>query len=269
MRLAALVVLALSACGETPTPPDAAPPAAEAPPEPAPQPDKPSNAALVPSPAQVQAALAEHGITVAVDALAQRAAIAVTTDNKDELAVRVGVQLAILVLTAKQAEKAAMLERLAALRAGFEALGAGADVRSTIDEISTQLLNDAINSDDLVAELDELARVLVPEVSYEAGERAIPLIQAGGWLAGSNAVAQAIVAAGKPEAAEKLLKHPEVVDYFLTYVKTEASDKAPPPVLATLEASLTTLRGVAGKEVLTLEDLQVVSAATHDVLTLL
>ncbi len=148
-------------------------------------------------------------------------------------------------------------------------LGAGADIGKTIDDISARLQNDAINSDDLVAELDELSRVLVPEVKYEAGDRVVPLIQAGGWLAGSHYVAGAIVAAKKPEAADTLLKQPQVVDYFLKYVRTEGSDKAAPMVISKLETSLTTLQAVAKKDKLTLEDVQAVYSTTGDVLALL
>jgi len=224
---------------------------------------------LVPSPAQIQKALADAGISAKVEDLVKKDPIPLRAESKDELAVRLGVELADLVLTAKQAPKAETLTRLKKIEEGFALLGAGQDIGKTIDDIMARLQNDAINSDDLVAEIDELSRVLVPEVRYEAGDRVVPLIQAGGWLAGSHYVAGAIVAAKKPEAADKLLKQPEVVDYFLKYVRTEGADKAAPMVITKLETSLTTLQGVAKKDKLTLEDVQAVYSTTGDVLALL
>ena len=275
MRWTLVLVAMLAACAQEPAPPPPAAPAAEtkpaeaAPAEPAAAAEKPSDEVLVPSPAQIQKALADAGISAKVEDLVKKDPIPLRAESKDELAVRLGVELADLVLTAKQAPKAETLTRLKKIEEGFALLGAGQDIGKTIDDISARLQNDAINSDDLVAEIDELSRVLVPEVSYEAGERVVPLIQAGGWLAGSHYVAGAIVAAKKPEAADKLLKQPEVVDYFLKYVRTEGADKAAPIVITKLETSLTTLQGVAKKDKLTLEDVQAVYSTTGDVLALL
>ncbi len=277
MRSTLVLVAMLAACAqEAPptTPPPPAPaaeakPAEPAPADPAAAAEKPSDEVLVPSPAQVQKALTDEGISAKVEDLVKKDAIPLRAESKDEIAVRLGVELADLVLTAKQAPKPETLARLKKIEEGFALLGAGADIGKTIDDISARLQNDAINSDDLVAEIDELSRVLVPEVTYEAGERVVPLIQAGGWLAGSHYVAGAIVAAKKPEAADKLLKQPEVVDYFLKYVRTEGADKAAPMVITKLETSLTTLEGVAKKDKLTLDDVQAVYSTTGDVLALL
>ena len=269
MRSTLVVLAALAGCAPEPPPPPPAAPVETPPPPPAAVAEKPADEVLVPSPAQVQKALADAGISAKVEDLVKKDAIPLKADSKDETAVLLGVALANLVLTAKQAAKTDTLARLAKIKEGFAMLGAGADIGKTIDDISARLQNDAINSDDLVAELDELSRVLVPEVAYESGERVVPLIQAGGWLAGSHYVAGAIVAAKKPEAADPLLKQPLVVDYFLKYVRAEGADKAAPMVLTKLETSLTTLQGVATKEKLTLEDVQAVYSTTGDVLALL
>jgi hypothetical protein len=276
MRSLVLVAM-LAGCAQEPPPPPPAPPAAETKPaEPAP-PAAPAAAAteeanaavLVPSPFQVQQALKEAGISAKVEDLVKKDPIPLRAESKDELAVRVGVELADLVLTTKSAPKAETISRLKKIEEGFALLGAGTDIGKKIDDIVARLQNDAINSDDLVGELDELSRVLVPEVSYEAGDRVVPLIQAGGWLAGSHYVAGAIVAAKKPEVADKFLKQPEVVDYFLKYIRTEGADKAAPMVISKLETSLVTLQGVAKKDKLTLEDVQAVYSTTGDVLALL
>jgi len=273
MRSSLVLVAMMAACAQEPPPaPPAAPAAETKPAEPAPAApaaEKPADEVLVPSPAQIQKALADAGISAKVEDLVKKDPIPLRAESKDELAVRLGVELADLVLTAKQAPKAETLTRLKKIEEGFALLGAGQDIGKTIDDIMARLQNDAINSDDLVAEIDELSRVLVPEVRYEAGDRVVPLIQAGGWLAGSHYVAGAIVAAKKPEAADKLLKQPEVVDYFLKYVRTEGADKAAPMVITKLETSLVTLQGVAKKDKLTLEDVQAVYSTTGDVLALL
>jgi hypothetical protein len=270
MRSTLVVLAALAGCAPEPPPqPPAAPFETPAPPPPPPAAERPADDVLVPSPAQVQKGLADAGISAKVEDLVKKDAIPLKADSKDEVAVRLGVELANLVLTAKQAAKADTLARLAKIKEGFALLGAGADIGKTIDDISARLQNDAINSDDLVAELDELSRVLVPEVAYESGERVVPLIQAGGWLAGSHYVAGAIVAAKKPEAADQLLKQPQVVDYFLKYVRAEGAGKAAPMVITKLETSLTTLQSVATKEKLALEDVQAVYSTTGDVLALL
>ena len=79
--------------------------------------------------------------------------ITMDVENKDQLAVRTGVVLADLVLTVKTSSKELLLARLAKLKVGFEKLGAGSDIQATIDEMSTQINNDAINRDDLLKEV--------------------------------------------------------------------------------------------------------------------
>ena len=107
--------------------------------------------------------------------------------------------------------------------------------------------------------------------STEVGGRdTAPLHKAGSWLEGANLLAKAVKAAGKPDAADGLLEQPAVVDYFLTYVKSEGQARAPEAVTEKLEASLTTLKGIAEKETsLTAEDIDVVITTTDDVLALL
>ena len=270
----ALALLALVSCSDEPAAPPKPPPPPVAPAPPPPPPPaadaaKPADEVLVPSPAQVAAALKDAGITADVEKLVAKGTITVTAENKDEVAVRTGVQLAYLVLTAKTATKPATLARLEAAKAGFAAMGAGSDISKTIDELAERIRNDALNSDDLVVELDQLSRVLVPEVSYEAGPRCVPLIQAGSWLAGTNVVSGAIDASGKPEAATKLLKHPEVVKYFLKYTETEGQAVAPPMIMAKLKVSLEKLSEVANKDVVGAEDVKAVYVTTGEVLGLL
>lgn len=266
-----LLFVTLIGCSEEPAAPvkAPAPPAAKPAPKPEPPPaPKVDESALVPSPAQVAADLAAAGITADVEKLVKKGTIKATADSKDEVAVRTGVILAHLVLTAKTAPKAETLERLAAAKEGFTAMGAGGDLPRTIDDLTTRLQNDAINSADLVVELDELSRVLVAEVSYEAGPRCIPLIKAGGWLAGTNVVAGAIDASGKTDSAAKLLKRPDVVQYFMKFTAAEGQT-APPMVMTKLDASLKKLDTIAKKDPIAAADVKDVVSATGDVLSLL
>lgn len=267
-----VALLSLLACSEEKPAPKPAPAPAPVAPPPAPPPAAPAanDAALVPSPGQVQKAMEDAGITADIQALVKQGVIRTDAESKDEVAVRTGVLLSHLVLTAKTAPKADTLARLAAVKTGFVAMGAGNDIPRTIDDLTARLNNDAINGADLVKELDDLARVLVPEVSYEAGPRCVPLIQAGGWLAGTHVVAGAISNSGKIDAATALLRRPEVVAYFLKVVKSEGSGSTVGPgVLGKLETALLKLQEVSGKPTLSKEDVDAVYSTTGDVLGLL
>lgn len=120
-----------------------------------------------------------------------------------------------------------------------------------------------------MAELDHLSRVMVQQIRYEAGPRCIPLIQAGGWLAGANVVAGALEASGRSDVATSLLKHPEVVSYFLSYVRSEGQNTNLPPVMGKVESALTTLQAIANKSVIGPEDVRQVYSTTGEVLSLL
>jgi hypothetical protein len=189
--------------------------------------------------------------------------------NKDQIAVRTGVVLADLVLTVKSADKADQLARLARLKEGFAALGAGQDVARTIEELSNKIKSGSGSTDDLLKEFDELSGVMVPELKYEAGDWVVPLIQAGSWLEGAHLVAGAVKKEGKFDEAAKMLRQPAVVDYFLKYVRREGRDKAPDKVVAKLEQTLLTLKEVTSKESLSEDDVSTIHSATGAVLTLL
>lgn len=226
--------------------------------------------ALVPSPAEMQKALSNAGLQAKLsEMVASDKDITMDVENKDQLAVRTGVVLADLVLTVKTAPKELLLSRLAKLKVGFEKLGAGSDIQATIDEMSTQINNDAINRDDLLKEIDELSGVMVPELEYEAGEWVVPLIQAGSWLEGAHLVSNAIKTESKFDSANTLLKQPAVVDYFLKYVQREGREKADDQVVAQLESTLLKLKEVADSENISEEGVNTIFTSTSDVLKLL
>ena len=189
--------------------------------------------------------------------------------NKDQVAVRTGVILADLLLTVKGAEKEKLGKHLGDIKQGMAELGAGSDIGATIDDLDARIQNDSVSRDDLVKELDELSGAIIPEIEYEAGERSVPLIQAGSWLEGANLVAAALIESGNFESATTLLKQPAVVSYFQSYVKTEGQDKAPSEVIAQLETTLATLAEICSHETFGEEEVKTIHASTSAVLDLL
>ena len=65
--------------------------------------------------------------------------ISMDIENKDQIAVRTGVVLADLVLTVNTATDEEQVARLGRIKAGMAALGAGAEVASTLDELSAKI----------------------------------------------------------------------------------------------------------------------------------
>jgi hypothetical protein len=227
------------------------------------------NVALVPSPVEMQRALERAGISEGISKLVPDRKLKLDVENQDVVAVRTGVVLADALLTVKDAPDEKLVERLELVKTGMKSLGAGDDIQRTIDDIVARIKNKGVTREDLVKELDELHGAMVPEIKYEAGEQILPLIHAGSWLAGSNLVATAILNANKPEAAETLLRQPQVVEYFQKYVKTEGTNRAPSDVLKQLDSSLATLLTVAQKRAMTAEDVTTVKTTTATVLSLL
>ena len=282
MKLRWIVLFAglLAACDNGTEAPPAKPPGPEAAPPPEKKaPDVRFDAqtlqkeaeavALVPSPAEMQRALSNAGLSTKLDGLVGDRDIKMDVDNKDQIAVRTGVVLADLVLTVTNAPKEKMLARLGRLKEGFDKLGAGTDVQATVDDIIARVNNDAVSREDLLKEMDELSGVMVPELQYEAGDWVVPLIQAGSWLEGAHLVSGAVKTEGKFDAAGPLLRQPAVVDYFLKYVRREGREKAPDEVVTQLEQTLQTLKEVTSHEKLTEEDVSTINSATGAVLTLL
>jgi hypothetical protein len=225
--------------------------------------------ALVPSPAEMQKALANAGLTAQLADMVKSRDISMDIENKDQIAVRTGVLLADLVLTVKTATNEEQITRLTRIKEAMKSLGAGDDVQKTLDDLTARIKSGSGSRDDLLKEFDEMSGILVPELKYEAGEWVIPLIKAGSWLEGAHLVAGAIKEEGKFEEAGKLLKQPHVIDYFIEYVDREGAEKAPDAVIAKLKETLTTLKEVTGKSVIEEEDVNTIHSATAAVLTML
>jgi hypothetical protein len=264
------LALLLAACGgrEEPAPPPPAPAAPKAI-------DVDATRAtavptsLTPSPAEMQAALAREGIAESLGLLVRAREVNVENANLDQVAVRTGVLIADVVLTAKEAPKEVLVARLGAIKKGLDLLGGGKDLPATIDELITEIQTDAITRDGLVKEMDELSGAVIPEIEYEAGPRCVPLIQAGSWLEGANLVSTAVRKAQKPEAANVLLRQPEVVGYFLGYVRGQGQARAPDQVIDKLETSLVAIQDITKKTTFTAEDVEILYQQTESVLKLL
>jgi len=225
--------------------------------------------ALVPSPAEMQRALKNAGLTSQLSTMVAARDIKMTSTHKDQIAVRSGVVLADLVLSVQTADPSKQVARLARLKQGFLAMGAEPDVVRTLDDLSARIASGAGSRDDLVKEFDELSGVMVPDVKFAGGDWVVPLVQAGAWLEGAHLVSGAIIAEGKYEEAGKLLKQPAVVDYFLKYVTAEGRTRAPDVVVDQLEQTLTTLKKITAKDDLTEEDVKTIHSATGAVLKLM
>jgi len=227
-------------------------------------------ATLVPSPIETQRALEASGIETQLATLIPDHGFVMDKGDPDRAAIRTGVVLADLLLTTKTAKKEELVERLQQIAKGMEQLQGGADIQSTITDLVNRVQTDAVTRDELLKEFDELSGVMIPELEFNGQKRVVPLISAGSWLEGAHLVATALRNAEKKDAAEKLLKAPTVVDYFLKYVTTEGAAKAPEAVTMKLEESLKTLKALAEKPApLTDVDLATVVQVTNDVLVLL
>ena len=228
------------------------------------------NIALVPSPVETEKALRKAGIDKKLSDLISNRELDVKNQNLDNAAVRTGVVIADMLLTVKTADKATLESHLSKIQVGMKQLGGGDDIAVTIEDLQERVKADAVNRDKLLHELDELSGAVIPELKFNGQNRIVPLIQAGSWLEGANLVAKAVQDEQNYAAADALLKQPAVVDYFIKYVRTTGKDKAPAPITAKLDASLSTLKVLAEKkEPFTPEDIESVITVTNDVLALL
>ena len=225
---------------------------------------------LVPSPVETQKAMEAAGIDKQLADLIVKRDLDMNEKDTDNVALRTGVGIANMLLTVKTASDEQLLGHLAQIQHGLKLLGGGSDIDATISEINERVKAQAVTRDELLKELDELAGALIPELEFNGVKRIVPLIQAGSWLQGSNLVAKAIKEVNKAETANELLKKPEVVDYFIKYVKDEGKNKKIAALTDRLQASLATLKELASKsESFTSEDIDTVITVTDDVLTLL
>lgn len=277
------LLLALTACSggekEMPAPEPAAEPEAPATPE---DPgiekeelEEAETVGIVPSPTETAAALEKAGVSTKLATLVPERDLDLEKSDPDHAAVRTGVVLADMLLTVKTAEKDKLIERITAVRTGMKQLNGGSDIDAVLADIEERVKADAVQRDELLQEFEEISGAVIPELKFNGNERIVPLIEAGSWLEAAHLVAKAVKEAkvvkdGEASVADDLLKQPEVVGFFIKYVKTDGAEKAPEQITQKLEESLTTLKDLAAKEApLTNEDIDSVVKVTQDVLALL
>lgn len=271
--------LAMVACGggesTTPPAPEPAPAAPETPPVTKDDLKNADTVGIVPSPTETAQALEKAGVSTQLATLVPDHKFDMQKADTDHAAIRTGVTLADMLLTVKTAEKDKLLERLATIQTGMTQLGGGADIEATLRDMHERVKADAVTRDELLQEFEELSGAIIPELDFNGNARIVPLIEAGSWLEAANLVARAVkeanvVKAGEASVADDLLKQPEVVAFFIKYVKTEGAEKAPEQVTQQLEKSLTELQNLAKKEgPLDAADIENVAKVTQDVLSLL
>ena len=227
---------------------------------------------LVPSPSEMQHSLQKAGLSSTLGKLIspERKYLSMEVENKDNLAVRIGVVLADLVLTVQSSSKEEKLESLDKLKVGLTKLQAGGDIQSTINEMKTEIKTGKLhNTDDLLKEFEELSGIMIPELEQEVGDWVVPLIQAGAWLEGTYLVSTAIIQEQQFEMADRLLRHPHIAEYFLGYVSRKGRDRTSDTVMETLIEELKILRKITHQEQISTEDVSVVQQSTNNVLELL
>jgi hypothetical protein len=225
---------------------------------------------LVPSPAEMQKTISNAGLKYELKELVDSSKqIDVNVSDKNEVAVRTGVVIAKMLLTVESSEDDVIFNQFDMLKTGFTLLEAGGDLNLTIDRMVSEIKTKTLRRDDLVVELDWLSGAIVPELEYEAGGWVVPLIQAGSWLKGANLVATAIIKQNKYDVADRVLRQPQVVKYFIKYVKKQGGDKAPEAVVSKLLVTLESLHAIAKKDTLVEQDVKEIQKLTNSVLELL
>ncbi len=261
-----LPVFALLACetAEPQSAPDVAPATETAP---ASTPD--ATRALVPSPLEIEAAVIKAGISGGLASEVSDRVPSTSGDDPNATAVRAGVALSDAIFAGKDAPPEQLLARLRAIRQGMTTIGAGDGLLSQIDDQIAAIEAGSAGKQEFIQSLDDISSMMVPEEGWGPNDKTGPLLQAGAWLEGSHLIAKAVLKAQDHGAANALLHEKEVVDYFLSYVRSQGSEQTSAGVVSTLEAVLATLSEIAGKENITLEDVRVIEAQTGQVLSLL
>ena len=272
MRFLILLSFLLPACGGSTT--EEAAPAA-----PVPEPDAlaeqdmenaDSQQSLTPSPNEVIRAMRAIGMDVKIAELIPERNLDIRADNKHVAAVWTGIVAADAIFTGEDATSEAFLGRLKSVEKGMKALGAGAGVQSAIADTITRVENGTASRSEFLREFEEMLAMKVPGEGWGPDDPTGILVQAGTWLAGVNLVAKAIVKSESTGAAQTLLRHGDVVDHFLEYVRTEGMDSLPREGLKPLNDSLVKIGEITRKtELLTLDDARAVEAMTSEILVLL
>lgn len=221
-----------------------------------------SNKVLCPSPMQIEKEVRDAGMAEGLADLVPKKTFDMSTQDKDRVAVRTGMVLAYATLAGRTTPKPEFLAQLRSVRDGLATLGTGKGLLANIDAFVQNVENDSASRDDFLQELDAVAANMVPEDGWGPGDRTGPLLQAGGWLAGINLVAQAVIRADNGAAADTLLRKPYVTEYFLRYVKDQGGAEKAGPLAQELTNTLSTLHALSAMPKLGLEEARSIVATT-------
>ncbi|TNE86962.1 MAG: hypothetical protein EP330_20350 [Deltaproteobacteria bacterium] len=220
---------------------------------------------LAPSPLTLESEVKEAGLLEKLKIPAPKTSFD-DPESKDRVAFQTGMLLAYTVLGGRETDKETFLVQVKALREGMGILGTGKGQLATIDEAITQVENDTAAREDFLEELDAQVGMAVPEDGVGPGDTSGYMLQAGAWLAGIDVVAKAVVETENADAADKLLKRPEVADFFLKYIKEgEGADKAG-MMAGTVAASLEKLKEVSSRDTIGVEGARETVTITGDLL---
>ncbi len=272
MRFLIFPALLLPACGGS-TPEDPAPAAPVPAPEALVEQDMKAadpQESLTPSPNEVIRAMRAIGMDVKIAELIPERNLDIRSDNKHIAAVWTGIVAADAIFTGEDASSEAFLGRLKSVEKGMAAIGAGAGVQSAIADTITRVENGTASRAEFLREFEELLAMKVPGEGWGPEDPTGILVQAGTWLAGVNLVSKAIVQSERTGAAQTLLRHGDVVDHFLEYVRTEGLESIPREGLKPLNDALVQIGEITRKtELLTLDDARAVEQKSSEIMGLL
>lgn len=222
------------------------------------------NTSLVASPTELQEAMLHAGVDIKFGTILERRNLKLDGEDKEQVALRTGIVLADMVLTLNDSEKDDLIQDLTNLRMGLATIGAGADIDTTLGQIIDHVKADAVSRQELWLQVEEMREAAYGELSMEAGDQVVPLVQAGSWLEGSNLLAAAVLKAEEKGNAPNLLRQPDVVHYFLKQLKVGEGDVSDINTLA--RGTLEQIHDITLKESLAVEDVEAVHKLTADLL---
>ena len=220
---------------------------------------------LIPSPLEIENAVRVAGVAPSlVDRVpADRGYEVTPTTHLDRVAVQTGVLLTDVILTARTADAKDLARRLGQVYQGLKALGASEQLLTTVKEFENGIAGEVITREALLEEMARITDLMVPEKKWGPSPQTGPLVQAGAWLAGVHMVAVTVLDAGRVDAADQLLKHPEVIGYFIGYVSTK--NDPPSTILHVLHERLEDLQARTKKAKLTQEDVESIVSTTDGI----
>ncbi len=222
-------------------------------------------AMFVPAPSEFQAALAASGVKLDLQSLIGPAA-SLDGKSKPVVALETGRRIANVLLSARGGTKEAVAANMKGAREGLAALGAPEDLMADVDKVIADYEAGTISNAELAPSMDLLNQRVQTSLDSGAGEEVSTLVRAGGWVQGVHLLAKGLSAAGQAGDGAALLHQPSVLAHFTEFIKNSSAAKAQDPDVLAVIAELEALSGVAAKETLAVDDLNIVAEHTGNIL---